>query len=108
MNNFLNTINNNTSKERLVKFGGVALSLLFVFYLYTVGSLVGANAYEKHLLGVLDSELQKLYGAESLFITEGKSLHLSFFKELGYEEPKKFDLIRPTTNVARIVQSSIQ
>lgn len=107
MNNFLNTINN-VKKEKLVKFGTVSLALLFVFYLYLLGALVGANTYEKHLLGVLDAELQKLYEAESLFMAEGKSLHLSFFKELGYEEPKKFDLIRPSANVAGIVQSSIQ
>jgi len=107
MSDFLNTINNNTAKERLVKFGGAALALLFVFYLYLVGSLVGAKAQEKHLLGVLEEENQKLYEAESLFMTEGKNLHLSFFKDLGYEEPLKFDLIKPTSNVAGIAQSSI-
>lgn len=107
MNNFLNTINNHTVKERFVKFGGAALALLFVFYLYLVGSLVGAKVREKHLLGVLEEKTQKLYEAESLFMAEGKNFHLSFFKELGYKEPEKFDLIKPTSNVAGIAQSSI-
>ena len=95
------------AKERLVKLGGASLALLFVFYLYLVGSLVGAKAQESHLLGVLEKETQKLYEAESMLMAEGKNLRLSFFKDLGYEEPLKFDLIKPTSNVAGIAQSSI-
>ena len=107
MNNFLNIINNNTTKERLIKLGAFVLALFFVFYLYLVGSLIGAKAQEKHLLGILEKQTQKLDEVESLFMSEGRNFHLSFFKEMGYEEPLKFDLIKPTSNVAGIVQSSI-
>jgi len=100
-------MNNGIAKERLVKFGGIALALLFVFYLYIVGSLVGAKAQEKHLLGVLEEKNQRLYEVESLFMAEDNNFHISFFKDLGYEEPTKFDLIKPTSNVAGIAQSSI-
>lgn len=107
MNNFLNIINNNTLRETIVKFGGVTLALILVFYLYLVGSLVGSKAQAKHLLGVLEKETQRLYETESLFMKDGKNFHLSFFKSLGYEEAIKFDLIKPISNVAGISQSSI-
>lgn len=104
---FFNILNNGAAKEKLVKFGGIFIALLFVFYLYLIGSLVGVSAQQKYMFGVLEEETQKLNDVERLLMAEGKNFHLSFFKELGYEEPKKFDLIKPTSNVAGIAQLSI-
>ena len=95
------------SARRVVSFCAVSgICVLGIFYIYLVGSIVAGGFVKEELLVQLEELHSEVQNIERTALQGGRALTTEFCVSRGYHEPRSFDALTRSRNVAETSQKS--